>query len=287
MDGAIIINKPKGYTSRDVINRLNTLLETPKIGHTGTLDPIGTGVLVCLVGRATKLSELLTNQDKEYIASFKLGLLTDTLDIEGNILKEEIVNLDKKEIITAVESFKGTYNQEVPAYSAIKVKGKKLYEYARENKEVTLPKREVTIYDIKIISIKKNIVTIKTKVSKGTYIRSLVRDIGNKLNTYATMTSIERTSLGNFNIKESYTIDDIINNKFKFISITELLKDYPKEEIDANLLFKVSNGQHLNKQIKDYILFTFNKKEIALYQKKDETTIKPYVMFYLKDNSNN
>lgn len=286
MDGAIIINKPKGYTSRDVINKLNTILKTKKIGHTGTLDPIGTGILVCLVGRATKLSELLTNQDKEYVASFKLGTLTDTLDITGNILKEEKVTINKKEIIKVINSFKGTYNQEVPAYSAVKIKGKKLYEYARENKEVILPKREVSIYDIKLLSIKKDIVTIKTKVSKGTYIRSLIRDIGNKLNTNATMTSIERTSLGNFNIKESYTIGDVINNKHKLVSITELLKDYPKEEIDAKMLFKVSNGQHLNKEIKNFILFTFNKKEIALYKKYELNKIKPYIMFYIKKDSN-
>jgi len=124
MNGAIIINKPKGYTSRDVINILNKVLNIKQIGHTGTLDPLATGILVCLIGRATKLANILTNQDKEYIASFKLGLLTDTLDITGKVLKKENFIYDKKDIIKAINSFKGTYNQEVPAIQLLKLKVK-------------------------------------------------------------------------------------------------------------------------------------------------------------------
>lgn len=281
MNGAIIINKPKGYTSRDVINILNKVLNIKQIGHTGTLDPLATGILVCLIGRATKLANILTNQDKEYIASFKLGLLTDTLDITGKVLKKENFIYDKKDIIKAINSFKGTYNQEVPAYSAVKIKGKKLYEYARLNEEIELPKREINIYDIKLLSIKGDIITIKTKVSKGTYIRSLIRDIGVYLGTYATLTDLERTTLGQFNIKDSNTVDDVVNNKYHFYSVLNLLKDYPKEEIDPEMLFKVKNGQILEKSIEDYILFTVNNQEIALYKKYDDNHIKPYIMFYI------
>ncbi|MDD2409441.1 MAG: tRNA pseudouridine(55) synthase TruB [Bacilli bacterium] len=281
MNGAIIINKSKGYTSRDVINKLNKILNTKQIGHTGTLDPLATGVLVCLIGRATKLANILTNQDKEYIASFKLGLLTDTLDITGSILKEENFIYNKKDIIKVINSFKGTYYQEVPAYSAVKVKGKKLYEYARLNEEIKLPKREINIYDIKLLSIKKNIITIKTKVSKGTYIRSLIRDIGDSLGTHATLTDLERTASGHFNIKDSNTIDNVVNNKYRFYSILNLLKDYPKEEIDPKMLFKVKNGQVLEKSIKDYLLFTVHNQEIALYEKYDNSHIKPSIMFYI------
>ena len=281
MNGAIIINKPKGYTSRDVINILNKVLNIKQIGHTGTLDPLATGILVCLIGRATKLANILTNQDKEYIASFKLGLLTDTLDITGKVLKKENFIYDKKDIIKAINSFKGTYNQEVPAYSAVKIKGKKLYEYARLNEEIELPKREINIYDIKLLSIKGDIITIKTKVSKGTYIRSLIRDIGVYLGTYATLTDLERTTLGQFNIKDSNTIDDVVNNKYHFYSVLNLLKDYLKEEIDPEMLFKVKNGQILEKSIEDYILFTVNNQEIALYKKYDDNHIKPYIMFYI------
>lgn len=283
MNGAIIINKPKGFTSRDVINKLNKILNIKQIGHTGTLDPMATGVLICLVGRATKLSNILTNQDKEYIASFKLGILTDTLDITGKILKEEKFIYNKNDIIKAIDSFKGIYNQEVPAYSAVKINGKKLYEYARSNEEVILPKREVNIFDIKLLSIKKDIITIKTKVSKGTYIRSLIRDIGNILGTSATLTDLERTTLGNFNIKDTNTLEDVINNKYNFHSIIDILKEYPKEEINPDMLFKVKNGQILEKSIKDYLLFTVSNQEIALYKRYDENYIKPSIMFYINN----
>ena len=215
MQGAIIVNKAPNMTSRDVINILNKKFNTKSIGHTGTLDPIAEGVLVCLIGKYTKLTDILINHDKEYIASFKLGILTDTLDITGKILKEEKVNLTKEEIQKTILSFKGTYNQEVPIYSAVKINGKKLYEYARNNEEITLPKREVNIYDIELLNIDNECLTIKTKVSKGTYIRSLIRDIGLKLNTNATMTKLIRTKLDKFTIEESYTLEDIQNDNYK------------------------------------------------------------------------
>lgn len=282
MTGAIVINKEEGITSRDVVNNLNRILETKQIGHTGTLDPMATGVLVCLIGKATKLSSILTNQDKEYIATFKLGILTDTLDITGNILKEENINIKEEDIIKVLKSYIKTYNQEVPIYSAVKVNGRKLYEYARNNEEVTLPKREVTIYTLDIIEIKEDTITIKTKVSKGTYIRSLVRDIGLSLNTNATLTKLERTNLGNFNIDNSSTTENVLHNKHKLYSIKEILKDYPTKELDPDMLYKVKNGQILDIEIKDYLLFTSNNKEIALYKKyeKDPKKIKPAVMFY-------
>ena len=215
MHGAIIVNKAPNMTSRDVINILNKKFNTKSIGHTGTLDPIAEGVLVCLIGKYTKLTDILINHDKEYIATFKLGILTDTLDITGKILKEEKVNLTKEEIQKTILSFKGTYNQEVPIYSAVKINGKKLYEYARNNEEIPLPKREVNIYDIELLNIDNECLTIKTKVSKGTYIRSLIRDIGLKLNTNATMTKLIRTKLDKFTIEESYTLEDIQNDNYK------------------------------------------------------------------------
>ncbi|MDD4187316.1 MAG: tRNA pseudouridine(55) synthase TruB [Bacilli bacterium] len=282
MNGAIVIDKPAGITSRDVVNRLNQILETKEIGHTGTLDPMATGVLVCLIGRATKLSNILTNQDKEYIATFKLGVLTDTLDITGNILIEEKVNIKETEIKKTLKSYIKTYSQEVPIYSAVKVMGKKLYEYARCNEEVELPKRDVTIYDLKLLSIDKDIIKIKTKVSKGTYIRGLVRDIGASLGTVATLTELRRTSLGNFKIDNASSLDDVLYNKHYFYNVIEILKDYPKEEIDPKMLYKVKNGQILDREIDNYILFVVRDKEIALYKKydKDPQKIKPAVMFY-------
>lgn len=278
MQGAIIVNKAPDMTSRDVINILNKKFNTKSIGHTGTLDPIAEGVLVCLIGKYTKLTDILINHYKEYIASFKLGILTDTLDITGKILKEEKINLTKEEIQKTILSFKGTYNQEVPIYSAVKINGKKLYEYARNNEEITLPKREVNIYDIELLNIDNDIITIKTKVSKGTYIRSLIRDIGLKLNTNATMTKLIRTKLGKFTIEESYTLEDIQNDNYKLLSLEDLI-NLDTININEEMLFKIKNGQIIDYQTNKYILYKYNNQDIALYKPYQNNKIKPFIMF--------
>lgn len=278
MQGAIIVNKAPDMTSRDVINILNKKFNTKSIGHTGTLDPIAEGVLVCLIGKYTKLTDILINHDKEYIASFKLGILTDTLDITGKILKEEKINLTKEEIQKTILSFKGKYNQEVPIYSAVKINGKKLYEYARNNEEITLPKREVNIYDIELLNIDNDIITIKTKVSKGTYIRSLIRDIGLKLNTNATMTKLIRTKLGKFTIEESYTLEDIQNDNYKLLSLEDLI-NLDTININEEMLFKIKNGQIIDYQTDKYILYKYNNQDIALYKPYQNNKIKPFIMF--------
>ena len=278
MQGAIIVNKAPNMTSRDVINILNKKFNTKSIGHTGTLDPIAEGVLVCLIGKYTKLTDILINHDKEYIASFKLGILTDTLDITGKILKEEKVNLTKEEIQKTILSFKGTYNQEVPIYSAVKINGKKLYEYARNNEEIPLPKREVNIYDIELLNIDNECLTIKTKVSKGTYIRSLIRDIGLKLNTNATMTKLIRTKLDKFTIEESYTLEDIQNDNYKILSLEDLI-DLDTININEDMLFKIKNGQIIDYQTNKYILYKYNNQNIALYKPYQNNKIKPFIMF--------
>lgn len=278
MQGAIIVNKAPNMTSRDVINILNKKFNTKSIGHTGTLDPIAEGVLVCLIGKYTKLTDILINHDKEYIASFKLGILTDTLDITGKILKEEKINLTKEEIQKTILSFKGTYNQEVPIYSAVKINGKKLYEYARNNEEITLPKREVNIYDIELLNIDNDIITIKTKVSKGTYIRSLIRDIGLKLNTNATMTKLIRTKLDKFTIEESYTLEDIQNDNYKLLSLEDLI-NLDTININEEMLFKIKNGQIIDYQTNKYILYKYNNQDIALYKPYQNNKIKPFIMF--------
>ena len=278
MQGAIIVNKAPNMTSRDVINILNKKFNTKSIGHTGTLDPIAEGVLVCLIGKYTKLTDILINHDKEYIASFKLGILTDTLDITGKILKEEKVNLTKEEIQKTILSFKGTYNQEVPIYSAVKINGKKLYEYARNNEEITLPKREVNIYDIELLNIDNECLTIKTKVSKGTYIRSLIRDIGLKLNTNATMTKLIRTKLDKFTIEESYTLEDIQTDNYKILSLEDLI-DLDTININEEMLFKIKNGQIIDYQTNKYILYKYNNQNIALYKPYQNNKIKPFIMF--------
>ena len=277
-NGLLVVNKPKGMTSRDVVNKVCRKFNTKSVGHIGTLDPLAEGVLVCLIGKYTKLANILTNHDKEYIASFKLGILTDTLDITGNFLKEGKKDFSKDEIINALNHFKGTYNQEVPIYSAVKVNGKKLYEYARNNIDVKLPSKMVNIYDIELIDINDDIITIKCKVSKGTYIRSLIRDIGAFLDTYATMTSLVRTTLGNFNIDDAYTLEDIENNNYKLLKLTDFL-DVVTKKIDNEEDYRhIKNGNVMNIKSNKYILFTYEDENIALYEPFDNK-IKPLIMF--------
>ena len=283
MNRIIVIDKPSNYTSRDIVNIVSKELHTKKVGHTGTLDPMATGVLVVCVDEATKLVELITDTYKEYEAEITLGILTDTLDSEGNIIKEEDVNFTKEEITKAINSMKGKYIQEVPIYSAIKVNGKKLYEYAREGIEVTLPRREVDIKSIELISdieYGKNIkFKIKTTVSKGTYIRSLVKDIASKLNTIGIMSSLRRTKQGRFNINDSNTLDDIKNGNYKIMSIDEALSDIYSVDMDDSLYKKVSNGVKLeNTYNKDMVVFKYNNKVKAIYR-NDNGMLRIYKMF--------
>ena len=276
MNGILIVNKSDGFTSRDVVNKLSKVFNTKKIGHTGTLDPIAKGVLVVVLGKYTKLCEDLTQTYKEYIATFKLGILTDTLDITGNIIDEKSCNVSEEEIRNVISKYKCVYNQEVPIYSSVKINGRKLYEYARNGEEVTLPKREVDIKSIEVLEINKDIIKIKCLVSKGTYIRSLIRDIGESLNTHATMTDLIRTKQGIFDIKDSYTIEDIENGNYKLINIEDVLDLCV---INNEYIKEVTNGVKLELDIKNkYILFKSNNEEVALY-KKDGEYFRMYVHF--------
>ena len=287
MNGILVVNKPLGYTSRDLVNLVGGILHTKKIGHTGTLDPNATGVMVLCVGKALKVCELLTNHDKEYIAEVILGIETDTLDTDSNatILQDVNVNIKKEEIISTIRSFKKKYLQEVPLYSSVKVNGRKLYEYARTKTAVTLPKKEVEIFDIMLCSDidyrdGKIYFSIKTTVSKGTYIRSLVRDIGNALGAPAVLNKLTRTKLGKFSIEDCYELDDIKNNNFKFVDITESLPDIPKIKVNYELATKVKNGAVLNKFFDDDMAFIIDMSDdlLAIYR-NDENKTRPYKMF--------
>ena len=276
MNGILIVNKSDGFTSRDVVNKLSKVFNTKKIGHTGTLDPIAKGVLVVVLGKYTKLCEDLTQTYKEYIATFKLGILTVTLDITGNVIDEKSCNVSEEEIRNVISNYKCVYNQEVPIYSSVKINGRKLYEYARNGEEVTLPKREVDIKSIEVLEINKDIIKIKCLVSKGTYIRSLIRDIGESLNTHATMTDLIRTKQGIFDIKDSYTIEDIENGNYKLINIEDVLDLCV---INNEYIKEATNGVKLKLDIKNkYILFKSNNEEVALY-KKDGEYFRMYVHF--------
>ena len=279
MNKLLIVNKEKNLTSRDVVNELTKIFNTKKIGHTGTLDPIATGVLVCLFGKYTKLVDLLTSLDKEYIAEIKLGIKTDTGDITGNIIENKSFNITEGSIIKIFEEFPKKYEQIVPKYSAVKINGKKLYEYARNNIEIELPKREVSIFSLELIRFDKDIIKFKTHVSKGTYIRSLIENICEKLGTVGTMNNLIRTKQGNFDIKDSFTLDDIKNGNFKFQNIHEFLK-YPSIEINDELIKTIKNGGKIRNiyNIQDKVIFTYHGENIAIYETNNET-LKPYIMF--------
>ena len=281
MNGILVVNKEPDMTSRDVVNILTKFFNTKKMGHTGTLDPIAEGVLVICIGKYTKLCELLTSEYKEYIATIKLGIKTDTSDITGTIIDKKDFNITKEQIIEVLNSFKGESIQQVPIYSAVKVKGKKLYEYAREGKEVELPTRTINITDIELISFNNDEIVFKTTVSKGTYIRSLIEDICTKLSTVGTMSKLIRTKQGNFTIDNSYTLEDIKNNNYKLLTIEEVLKDMESIDINEDLLKSVNNGAVINKIFKsDMACLKYDNKIIAIYKTydKDSKKAKPYIM---------
>ena len=282
MNGILLINKPIDFTSRDVVNKLTKILKTKKVGHTGTLDPIATGVLVVCVGNTTKLCELLTSEHKEYIATIKLGIKTDTLDTTGTIIEEKDYNVTEEQIIEVLNSFLGDSIQTTPIYSAVKVNGKKLYEYAREGIEVELPKRNINISNIELLSYKDDEIKFKTTVSKGTYIRALIDDICTKLNTVGTMSSLIRTKQGQFTLEQTFTLEDIENGKYELISIEKALSEIETITINEELYNKVKNGSIIPKTFNnDYANLLYNNKIVAIYKtyEKDNTLAKPFKMF--------
>lgn len=278
MNGVIVVNKPKGITSRDVVNKLVKVFGTKSIGHIGTLDPMATGVLVCLIGKYTKLGSIMVNHDKEYIATFKLNVLTDTLDIEGKVLKTDNKIISLEDMNGAIEHFNGlTYMQEVPIYSAVKVNGKKLYDYARSNEDVILPKKEVTIYKLELVSFEDE-VKIKCKVSKGTYIRALIRDICAYLGTYGIMTDLVRTKLGDYDISDAYSLDEISNGKYKLYRLEDIF-DLDVRYINDDNHKQIYNGNIVKDKNSNYILYKEGDKAVAFYTRINEEELKPLIMF--------
>lgn len=271
MNKILVINKEKDFTSRDVVNKLSKILGTKKIGHTGTLDPMATGVLVCLTGKYTKLVDLVTSSEKEYVATIKLGLRTDTLDIIGNVLEQEECNYNfsEEEIIDVLNNFLGKSIQTVPEYSAVHINGKRAYEYARDNIKVEMPKREIFIKEIELLNYENDLIKFRVVVSKGTYIRSLINDICDKLNVLGTMSELIRTKQGNFKIENSYTLDDINNGNYKTLELKDML-DLEELELDDTLYKKVINGNKLELNYKGYILFKRDNIDIALYYFEDK-----------------
>lgn len=271
MDGIIIINKEKNWTSNDIVQKLKHTFHE-KTGHTGTLDPMATGVLPILVGKGTSLSKYLVNHDKEYIATIKLGKKTTTGDQEGDVIEEKLVTdemFDIDNVKSVLNSFKGKQEQIPPMYSAIKVNGKKLYEYARSGKDVEVKPRSIEIFDINLISISKETQEIVYKVwcSKGTYIRSLCEDIAESLGTVGFMKELNRTRVGEFRIEQAVRISEIVNDgvidkniiEKNFISIEKFFEKNKSVNLNDYVLFRFLNGVKVNVSLDDGIHRVYNK----------------------------
>lgn len=281
MDGLLIINKPKGITSHDVVNVVRRSLGTKKVGHTGTLDPLATGVLVVCVNNATKLASFLEADEKKYICTMCFGISTDSYDITGNTIDENYnFNISNEMIDNVLKTFIGKSKQQPPLYSAIKKNGKKLYEYARSGEDVKVDSRDIEIFDIcrsSDIYEENGRIHCKffTHVSKGTYIRSIVKDIGEKLNILTCMTDLIRVQSGAFAIEKSYSLEDVEVGKFSLINMADSINFF-KLNIDNNeeLLKKVKNGMKLSCKIleerKDKIAIIENDKLLAIYEYNEE-----------------
>ena len=269
MNGIIVINKHKGCTSHDIVYKVKKICNE-KVGHTGTLDPMATGVLPLLIGKGTLCAKYLINHDKIYRATIQLGIETDTLDAEGTVIDANEVSseiLKEEYIINVLNTFLGKQEQVPPMYSAIKVNGKKLYQYAREGKSIEVQSRNIEIYNIKLLEVNKENKQIKFEVhcSKGTYIRSLCSDISKKLGTIGHMIELQRVQVGEFNISNSVTLEQIQNNpnelKKYLITIEDIFKDKENINLDNKKLQLFLNGVQLNfnKEEEVYKIYNANK----------------------------
>ena len=294
INGIINVNKEAGYTSFDVVAKLRGILKQRKMGHTGTLDPDATGVLPVCLGSATKLCESMTDKEKEYLGVMRLGVTTDTQDMTGTILSEKEVNCGEEEILNAVNSFIGEYDQLPPMYSAVWVNGQRLYDLARKGKVVDRPTRRVSIGNITVEKLNLPLITLRITCSKGTYIRTLMNDIGEKLGCGASMDSLVRTKTGVFKIENAYTLAEIEKirdegNLVKIVTpVDEFFADYGKGFVKDDALKLLINGNALDNSSFSQTELKENEEKIRVYDKegtfygvyeKKGNTYKPFKMF--------
>ena len=295
--GLIVVNKEAGFTSFDVVAKLRGILKIKKIGHTGTLDPEAEGVLPICIGNATKLCDLITDKQKEYQGVLKLGVRTDTQDMTGKIIQsyDGDINFSKKEIEEVVQGFVGNISQIPPMYSALKVNGKKLYDLARQGIEVERKPRNITIHYINIDEVNMPYVTMTIGCSKGTYIRTLFNDIGDKLKTYGAMEKLLRTKSGNFVLDNTIKLseieclvkEDALMNCDSFITTDEVLSDFQKIHLKDEYKRFVMNGNMIDAKMIDedilvagsYRVYIDSDRFVALYKTEDAKTFVPEKMF--------
>ena len=265
MFGILNVYKPKGMTSHDVVSVIRRTLSIKRVGHTGTLDPDAEGVLPILVGKATKLSDLLMADEKRYLARVRLGIITDTDDLSGEVIEKKDVSVSKEDILKAVESFLGETEQIPPMYSAIKVDGKKLYQLARKGIVTERAPRKITVYSANVSDFDGTSFNLDVHCSKGTYIRALCRDIGEKLGTGAAMEALIRTQSGMFTKENSHTLEDIKecaekgNIKSILISPDSALLALSKIDVTKENAAKIKNGIRLRPKQLGIANFTENQ----------------------------
>lgn len=279
MDGFIIVNKPKDMTSHAVCNKIRSIMHTKKVGHSGTLDPLATGVLVVAVGKATKLINYLENQDKTYVAEALFGIQTDSYDILGNVLnKDDLSNPTENEIDTQLEILKQSESQIPPIYSAIKVNGKKLYDYAKNGEMVEILPRKIKIHSLKRVSnIIDKKVSIEVSANKGFYVRSLINDLGISLNTYAVMSNLIRTKAGKYDISISQTLEEIKENGPIIHSIEDTFSHLKRIDVNDYMAKLVLNGVILDERqfsLNEMFKIYHNDKLIAIYEPFDDKKYK-------------
>ena len=268
ISGSLLINKEKGLTSRQEVNNISRLLGEKKAGHIGTLDPFADGLLIVLLGKATKISPFLEGMDKTYLATLKLGIQTDSGDLAGNeVSQREIPSLNKHIIEEVFKSFLGEQEQLPPMYSALKVNGKELYKYARQGQEVERKVRKINIYELKLISFKDDEITFLSKVSKGTYIRTLGEDIAVKLGTVGHLISLTRLAVGPFSLENAKASNDV--KEEDLIPVEKMLSFMKSFEVTGDLIKMAKNGMHFRLPIEDeLVLLTENKNAIAVYKRE-------------------
>lgn len=275
MNGIILINKPLNCTSHDVVNKVRKICHTKKVGHCGTLDPLASGVLVLCINKATKALQFITSEDKEYIATITLGKATDTYDLEGKITSEKEYqnDLTLKQVEETLKTFLGKQKQVPPIYSAIKVNGKKLYEYARNNEKVEIEPRDIEIYSLELLSFEKNEIKIKTHCSKGTYIRSLCVDIASALGYPGVMSSLIRTKSGHFALDDCITLEELEQNPNQCIPIEEAFKDFKSMIIEDEKI--VYHGKTISSSLEGQVVIKNKEgKILAIYEQVGKNTLK-------------
>lgn len=274
MDGILLINKPAGYTSHDIVGIVRKKLHTKKVGHCGTLDPDATGVLVVCVNKATKAIQFLMSDTKVYRATLSLGKSTDTYDASGKILEEkEVGQISQAQVIDVLNSFLGKSKQKPPIYSAIKVNGKKLYEYARNGEEVEIKERDIEIMMIELIDFSNNEIVFDVKCSKGTYIRSLCVDIAKKLGYPGHMSHLERRQAGRFLITDCITLEQLENDDYSLHSIDDTLCGFPQLKLDDPT--PVYHGKQIKSDLTGQVAIYDNQNHLlAIYESTGQGYLK-------------